>query len=82
MQDEEYNAIQEYLGKNKNDVYIYTGTFAPSYLRNQKVKVLSFLPGGAESSTCEAFIQLVGSSGGQCEWIPKNELIKLTKFED
>jgi len=75
MTDEEYNKIEEYLGKNKKDVYLYTGNFAPEYMRNQKVKIESFLPGGAEYSTCEAFIRLVGGTGGQVEWIPKREII-------
>lgn len=75
MTDDEYDAIEEYLGKNKKDVYLYTGKFAPGYMRNRKVQIISFLPGGQESSSCEAFIKLYGGSGGQVEWIPKAELI-------
>ena len=73
MTNKQYDNIKEYLGKNKTDEYIYTGKFAPTYLFNQKVKILSFFPN--EGSTCEAFIELVGGSGGQCDWIPREEII-------
>lgn len=72
MEDQEYEAIQEYLGKNKKDIYLYTGKFAPDYIRNQKVKILNFFPN--DGSTCEAFIQLYGGEGGQCENIPREEV--------
>jgi hypothetical protein len=83
MTNEEYDAIDTYLGKNKTDTYLYTGKFAPVYMQNKKVKIVSFLPGGEEHNTCEAFIKLEGGSGGQCEWIPKKELINnLTTTKD
>jgi hypothetical protein len=71
--NEEYDKIESYLGKNKIDTYVYMGNFAPAYLKNQKVKIRSFFPNSG--STCEAFIQLYGSDGGQTEWIPREEII-------
>lgn len=74
MTNEEYDAIKEYEGKNKKDVYLYNGKFVP-YMTKQKVKIMSFLPGGDENNTCEAFIKLYGGTPGQCDWIPKKELL-------
>ena len=72
--DECYHNVEEYLGKVKGKVYLYTGDRI-QYMQNKKVTIESFLPGGDEHKTCEAFIKLFGGTGGQCDWIPKKEII-------
>lgn len=66
-----------YLGKEKGKIYLYTGNFAGTYLHNQRVFIERFSPWiyTEKPSSCEAFICLDGGSGGQCDWIPREEII-------
>ena len=64
------------LGKKKGKIYKYTGKFTKEYLRDRLVVIIKFcVDYDDKPSTCEAFIKLKGGSGGQCEWIPRNEII-------
>ena len=68
--------VIEYLGKKKGKIYKYTGKFTKEYLRDRLVVIIKFcVDYDDKPSTCEAFIKLKGGSGGQCEWIPRNEII-------
>ena len=70
-----YRNITEYLGKKKGEKYKYTGKFAAPYFYNQEVVIDHFSVGDEITHSCEAFIQLFGGTGGQVEWIPRNEII-------
>ncbi len=71
-----FSHIIGYLGKKKGEKYFYNGSFAPQYIRNRDVKILSFFFAEEEEpSSCECFIQLFDGEGGQCEWIPRKEII-------
>ena len=75
-----YDHIIEYLGKKKGEVYFYDGDFARTYIQDKKVKILSFSTDeDDETSSCECFIQLFGGEGGQCEWIPRREIMNNLK---
>jgi hypothetical protein len=69
-----YDNVVEYLGKIKGEIYFYNGKYAEQYLRNKLVVIERFHPDG-HPSTCEALIRLGGGSGGQCGWIPREEII-------
>lgn len=67
--------IVEYLGKKKGLKYLYTGKFAPEYMRNKEIEIIHFSTTEEdETSSCEAFIKLCDGSEGQCEWIPREEI--------
>ncbi len=71
-----HNNIIEYLGKKKGEVYFYNGRFAKTYIQDKKVKIDCFSTDEDEkTSSCECFIQLLDGTGGQCEWIPRREII-------
>ena len=75
--DDCHSHIIEYLGKKKGKVYKYTGKHTASYLHNQRVFIERFSTDEDEiTNSCEAFICLYKGSGGQCEWIPRNEIIE------
>ena len=71
-----HNNIIEYLGKKKGEVYFYNGKFAPSYIQDKKIEIVCFSTDeDEETSSCECFIKLFDGEGGQCEWIPRREII-------
>ena len=75
-----HNHIIEYLGKKKGEVYFYDGDFAKTYIQDKKVKILSFSTDeDDETSSCECFIKLFDGEGGQCEWIPRREIMNNLK---
>ena len=71
-----HNHIIEYLGKKKGEVYFYNGQFSETYIQDKKVEIIRFSTDEDEkTSSCECFIKLHGGEGGQCEWIPRREII-------
>ena len=69
-----HDNIKGYLGKEKKKIYIYTGKFAPEYIRGKQIIVDKFSTDEHEkTSSCEAFIHLADSDYGY-EWIPRNEI--------
>jgi len=64
-----------HLGFDTSKLYTYTGIFAPQYLWNRTVKIQSFHKGGNENKSCVAFIVPFPEIGGQCSWIPLDELL-------
>ncbi len=71
-----HNHIIEYLGKKKGSIYLYTGRFASTYIQDKKIEIVCFSTDEDEKTiSCECFIKLLNGTGGQCEWIPRREII-------